>query len=134
MPRDTRPYIEPEIKPWVDALGRRRYPGGHTYVVAWPDHIVKAGFAGESRRWKHFVGKGAELLAVYAFQNALNAMFLENHAHELMSYLGVPAFDEKSQSIPYLGLSGGGWMECYRLPPARLPFLLEAVLQVRRAL
>lgn len=130
MPREL---IDDPLTPWYDAYGRERYHGGHMYLVAWDDGVVKAGFASASRRWRSFVSHGGHLLALFAFDRGTTALGWEQKTLDRMSELGPLAFAAKTDARPYLGASGGGWLECYRLTPDALTTLLTELTALREA-
>lgn len=132
MPRDSRLCDEP-VKATRDAYGRKRYRVTHTYVVLWPDGVIKAGIAGDATRWGKFTARGARLVALFAFDRASHAIELETALDGILDSLGVPAFERKQDAEAHLGSGGGGYLECYRLPDLDRVVAVEEFLIARRS-
>ena len=121
------------IPAWRDAYGRKRYRATHTYVVAWPDGVVKVGIAGDKTRWSKFVSKGAALVMLMTFAKCADAIDAERSIEAKLSELGTPAFASRFDAQAHLGSGGGGYSECYRLGPTNGDALLAFLRVYRRA-
>lgn len=85
------------------------------YAVYWADdQILKVGYS-EYQRWKPFVARGAEVLSLRTFDTYDEASALEQTCHSLLRHVCERAFDSRAEARPYLGGSGGGYLECYRM-------------------
>lgn len=86
------------------------------YVVGWREAgVIKNGFS-ERQRWRPFVLRGAELIALYAFPHSgVEAVRFETFLEEKAAMLYRPAFlDKTDEARELLGGAGGGYLECYR--------------------
>lgn len=101
-----------------------------TYLVCWPEvGIVKAGYTAR-QRWRKFLLRGAHLLQTVEFDSGISAFELETQLDDYLRAVCEPAFHGPAEAEPYLGTGGGGWLECYRLPPASIAYkhCLQALL------
>ena len=86
------------------------------YVVWWrqPD-IIKVGYTNQSR-WRVFEPRGADVLALWQFPNALDALDFESFCHRELEALLPLAFADKTEAKESRLVPGGcGHMECYQL-------------------
>jgi hypothetical protein len=90
------------------------------YVVAWPDGIVKAGYSQNPSRWRGFIARGANLLA-------LSEIKTESEYRGIIEEFGELAFDHATEAVEHLGSGSGGWTECYRIDLPLLPYLALAL-------
>ena len=95
-------------------LSNARGITGYVYLVHWEQaRFTKVGFTTSSRRWQHFVGRGAHLLGVIE-SSGLAALENERFMHRTLRRRGLlPAFACKADAAPYLGQNGSGYSECY---------------------
>jgi hypothetical protein len=63
------------------------------------------------QRWRNF--RGAALLQLIEFTNAIDAYYLEAKLHTAFRSQFPPAFASAAEANPFLLNRGGGWMECY---------------------
>lgn len=88
------------------------------YVVHWPEiGVMKAGIS-EQKRWRKFVELGAVVIDLIEFDNYLDASAFETVVHKGMRPNGY-AFNTAAEAEPYLGGKGGGYCECFRVPPGQ---------------
>jgi hypothetical protein len=101
----------------------------HTvYVVYWPEErLLKVGYS-ERQRWKPFVARGAEVLALKQFSSYDAASFYEHTCHKIMRQVCPRPFTSAHQARQYLGSDGGGYRECYRMLGAMHPHYASALL------
>jgi len=73
-----------------------------------------------------FLNRGATMLDLALYQelgdDLVGEVWLQKRIHE-MGY--EFAFQGKEESLPYLGPSGGGYLECYRIPVEDWPKIIE---------
>lgn len=103
-----------------------RFRPGFLYIVSWPAHdglVVKAGVTDYPARWRKFLARGATLHALWRGPDYVR---LETAIHRRMDARYRCAFARKEDAQAFTG-SLGGWMECYAVPEADLPLLLEEV-------
>lgn len=99
----------------------------HVYVVQWPKiGVIKAGFSC-NQRWRSFVLRGAEVVDLIAFDTSSDAFEFESVVLDALRKACLPAFPDWKSAEPYLGKAGGGWAECFLLPPGKkaIDLLLE---------
>lgn len=87
-----------------------------TYVVQWPDGVVKVGYT-EKQRWRKFVILGATVLATYEFDSHVPAFAAEQMGLDWLAQHGAQAFGALADSRMHVGPDGGGYKECYRIGP-----------------
>lgn len=116
--------VKPQRIPEPELRGRNwRKP--QTYVIGWPDGIVKVGCTSLGReRWGRFLARGGSMLDL-SFYVGADAVDAESWLEDRLSEKYQPAFRSKEESKPYLGSSGSGYMECYRVPVSDWPALIE---------
>jgi hypothetical protein len=91
------------------------------YVVVWPTtRVVKVGYSAH-RRWRKFERRGADLVLLASHQSIEAAADAERAMRAVIAGTYPPAFSEASAAADHLGPSGGGWAECFRLPPEHCP-------------
>ena len=92
------------------------------YAVHWPDiNVFKIGFS-ERKRWRAFLNRGANLIGLLDdFANASEGYDFEYACHIVSSEVCRPGFESSVEARPYLGGSGGGYVECYRVPGDLMP-------------
>ena len=107
---------------------RRKYPlVNQTYVVAWDEiRMIKAGYT-SLRRWRNFVLRGARLVHLYRMPTARAALDLELRFEVTFARNGLRAFGSASEAAPFLGSSGGGYLECFFLPEHCYEHVLDAL-------
>ena len=106
------------------SAGRNLYP--QRYVIGWEDGIVKVGETWHGRRrWGAFLNRGGTMLDLAYYEYLGDALdgeiWLQSQLHKAYPM----AFDDKSEAIPYMGPSGGGYLECFKIPPEEWPALIE---------
>ena len=92
---------------------KRHYPA-FIYLIWWPTEdgvIAKAGISRTTRRWKHFLGRGARVAGLWQCNQWVA---LESQLHERLSEVGTKAYESRAEGLPLLGTTGGH-TECYRL-------------------
>lgn len=101
------------------------------YVAVWEaECIVKAGFTGGDR-WKKFRPRGARIAHLFTKDGSIGgirAVALEQLLESELMRHGTRAFRDKASAAPYLATQGGGYTECYRIPPEMLAHVVEHVL------
>lgn len=107
---------------------------GFGYLAWWPaDHIVKAGFASSKKRWRAYELRGATMLLLCRhddFRDAFECETLLDRAIRRIPGI-TAAFESKDQAVGHLGGPGGGYTECYRIPPNMdAPSMLGALLNI----
>jgi hypothetical protein len=104
------------------------------YVVAWPtDGIVKVGMTSH-KRYRAFLNRGAELLALVNAKTVTEACDLEDAVRRsIRPFMVGGAFVHKAEAVPYLGGRGGGYMECSRLGASDLTMLRAMLGAMLRA-
>lgn len=98
------------------------------YVVAWPEAgVIKNGYS-ERQRWRKFVLRGAEVVALYRFPSDFSAAFqFEAYLEGKASMLYPRAFPEKcDEAARLLGPDCGGYAECFRADPDEWTSLLPS--------
>ncbi|MBM4685617.1 hypothetical protein GS876_21030 [Rhodococcus hoagii] len=86
------------------------------YAVEWEhDRIIKIGYS-INQRWRNFVARGARVVTLMEFDDKVDALVFEQRAKAGLDAFCRPAFASADQAISRLGIGGGGWRECYRLP------------------
>lgn len=83
------------------------------YLVRWPDGVTKVGYT-SFRRWRTFEIRGAAVLAVWAFDDCTEGLRCETAMQAALRF--PAAFPTSDSATEHLGHSGGGYMECYRIP------------------
>lgn len=85
------------------------------YVVDWPDAgVFKIGYSAQ-QRWRSFVLKGANIVALHPFPQSTGAFNLETYFENCAQMLYPGAFDEKTpEAQSLLGPDCGGYLECHR--------------------
>lgn len=115
MMADRRPFAKIDLTNMggevVDDIYALR--GHFVYVVRWPDGVIKAGYASNRSRWRHFVNRGATLDALISFASYSEASAAEDIVHTLMQQSYPLAFNSKQEFVSHTGSSGAGWTECY---------------------
>lgn len=92
-----------------------------TYVVFWPEsRVIKAGYSA-FQRWRKFVIQGAQVVKLVEFPSCTEAFALESRIMEKLRSDYEYAFDTLDESRGLLGPDGGGWCECFQLPPGVSP-------------
>ena len=108
------------------------------YAVYWPEiNVFKVGFS-EHQRWRMFVLRGAKILGLLdnfdSFSQALN---FEDACHLALWPTCRPGFSSAKEAAPYLGASGGGYVECFRVPgdlmPSEILLFIDTQLEVLHA-
>lgn len=85
------------------------------YAVAWPEHnLVKVGYS-HLRRWRTFTARGGLLILNESFPTSTEAFAREASLHARIGAKAARAFNARGEAMPFLGGSGGGWLECYRM-------------------
>lgn len=98
-----------------------------TYVVGWPDGIVKVGCTSHGRkRWGSFLARGGRMLDIGYYAGA-DCVYAEIWLQERLAEHFPPAFASKEDAEPYLGSKGAGYLECYRIPVSDWRDLVEWV-------
>lgn len=92
------------------------------YIVHWPEiGVVKAGYSC-NQRWRAFALRGATVVDLVPCEDSTDAFALEHVVEEaLRRECRKRAFTSADDAAPYLGNRGGGWLECWKLPPGRTP-------------
>lgn len=93
-----------------------------TYLVGWDDRLVLKVGVTFGRRWRTFVNRGAtlHLLHLASRDTPGSAVCDVEMAVEMWLGRNLPgAFSTKLSAVPYLGGSGGGYLECYQAPTVR---------------
>ena len=99
------------------------------YVVAWPEGIVKAGNTWNGRRrWGPFLSRGAAMLDLATFDSLGPDLESEQYMHTILAERFPPAFQHRSEATDHLP-RGGGWMECYAVPPEEFAWVIEVAAQ-----
>lgn len=101
------------------------------YVVAWPAiNVFKVGFS-SVRRWNAFVSRGAEVVRLFEFDDAIEALNVEAWLHDQARGLHSFAFDSvDDRARNALGRKAGGYAECYQGSPEDAEgFVLGAMLR-----
>lgn len=86
--------------------------GNFVYLVQWADGVTKIGFASARGRWRKFVSRGANLIALGQFQDSSAALEAESQIQNMLAALYPASFQARGESLSYLG-DGGGYTECY---------------------
>jgi hypothetical protein len=108
------------------------------YAVHWPEiNVFKVGIS-ERKRWRTFVNRGANVLAIMDdFDDYIGASDFEAACHFAAESVCRPAFTSAREAVSYLGNHGGGYMECYRVPgdlmPSEILRFLDSQLAVLHA-
>lgn len=85
------------------------------YAVAWPEHrLIKIGYT-HLRRWRTFTARGGVLILEEPFPTSTEAFAREAVLHDRIATRAPKAFHTRTEAKPFLGQSGGGWLECYRM-------------------
>lgn len=95
----------------------------HTvYIVQWPDQrVVKAGYS-LHQRWRAFELRGAVVVDLIEFESHNDAYVFEQLVDAaLCAACRKRPFKSAKDAAPLLGTGGGGWMECWALPPGLTP-------------
>jgi hypothetical protein len=124
MPRDARLYVDDaELSPF----SRSFRPECFSYLIAWRHAgIVKVGETWSPRRWRGFVGTGAEVLLIVRTDTG-TALAIEGQMYEHFRNTAEQAFASKQDSLPYVR-GAGGHLECFRADPDEtLQKMLEVV-------
>jgi len=119
-----------------DPMYRKPKHNPTVYLVHWPTiDVIKAGFT-EVKRWRKFVQHGADLLGTFQYANAHAAFEAETAIEQFLARLTQhqKAFDTKESAVPYLGHSGGGYMECWRFNEPRTPHQIDMLKHDARML
>lgn len=87
-----------------------------TYVVQWPDGVVKVGYS-EKQRWRKFVLLGATVVALYEFDSHVPAFAAETWGQDWLRAHGELAFPTIGDSRLHVGPDGGGYCECFVIHP-----------------
>lgn len=109
---------------------RPEYSGWHndgskyedvSYLVGWSSELmIKFGCGNTARpRYRAFVSKGAELLAVSypKGRGRCSSPQIEGEVERWLYGAGwLPAFSKPSLAAPFIGMQGAGYTECYRAP------------------
>ena len=86
------------------------------YVVHWPAiDVFKVGCT-ERQRWRMYLLRGAQLIALHEFDSVSAAYGYEGQCHRLLESLCSPGFGSTADAEPYVGVRGDGYLECYQLP------------------
>lgn len=97
-------------------MGYKRTRDNYVYVVSWDsDGIIKIG-SSAAQRWRSFVIRGGRLVRLGLEGGMRYPQWpgeMQYHAAALT--FANQAFPSRLDAVPYLGGSGGGWLECYRL-------------------
>jgi hypothetical protein len=101
----------------------------HTvYVVFWErDNLFKIGYSA-AQRWKPFVARGAEVLALKEFPSYGEASAFESICHRIARQVMPIAFASAGEADRFLGGGGGGYTECYQMLDAMHPHHASALL------
>jgi hypothetical protein len=85
------------------------------YVVGWRDlGIIKNGYS-QQQRWRKFMLRGAQLVRLFEFENALDALDFEWTLDCAAAERFPAAFNHISETArTILGHDGGGYRECYQ--------------------
>jgi len=107
-------------------LSAGRYLCPARYLVGWPEGIVKAGstWARGRQRWGGFLCRGATLLDLSYYADLSEPLLAELWLEQRIRSTYPEAFNSREEARPYLGGTGGGWTECYRVPVADWPALV----------
>jgi hypothetical protein len=98
---------------WGWQVKRRRPQVESVYLVRWPDGVTKVGYT-SFKRWRTFELRGAEVLAVWAFDDCTDGLACEEDMQQALPF--PLRFRSAREAIPYLGSGGGGYLECYATP------------------
>lgn len=92
------------------------------YIVYWPEiGAVKAGFS-SNQRWRAFELRGAVVIDLVPCDDFRDAFALETLVDRAFEQAcRKRRFRTADEAIPYLGNSGGGYLECWQLPPGVTP-------------
>ena len=86
------------------------------YVVGWRDAgVIKNGFS-TRQRWRKFLLRGADLLALYEFPTGSgSALMFESYLENRASFLYPSAFPTRTaEAAALLGPDCAGYVECFR--------------------
>lgn len=104
--------------------GRNLYP--QRYVVGWADGIVKIGETWNGRaRWGPFLKRGGTMLDLAYYEDLGHGLHGEIWLQRQVAKTYQQAFETKAEAIPYMGPSGAGWLECFKIPPEKWPEIIE---------
>lgn len=95
------------------------------YVVEWPDGVMKIGYT-SAGRYRDFIRRGGRLVGLAEYPDGSDALDHEDVAHAVAASIWPRAFTNRKQAIPYLGGTGGGWVECYTRKEDDSPWLTSA--------
>lgn len=118
------------IRRWCEMPSRLSLPA--VYLVGWDQQLIlKAGFASQKRRWRRFELRGAK---IYGLGWSRAALDVELAVHSFLRF-GMPeAFETCEAAAPYLGVGGGGYLECFRAPDyPTYRFAIEQCLDIMHA-
>lgn len=120
-----RDWNPPRTEAPVPHLSAGRYLVPQRYVIGWPDGVVKVGNTWHGRRrWGRFVARGGKLIDLAHYEHLGEALEGEQWLQKQLARRYRPAFREKQDSLQHLGASGGGWLECFAVPPEDWPEIL----------
>jgi len=93
------------------------------YAVYWPElNAFKVGSSTLQRqRWRTFTNRGAVLLGLKSLAPDISDYDFESVCHDVLRPVCRPAFNTADDARPYLGGSGGGYVECYCVPGDLMP-------------
>jgi len=110
----------------VPHYSRGRNLHSQRYLVGWEDGIVKVGSTSHGRqRWGKFLNRGGTMLDLAYYADLSDDLRGEMWLERQIRNQYPPAFQHKEQSLPYLGPSGGGYLECFAVPVEDWPKIIE---------
>ena len=106
------------------SAGKNYYP--QRYVIGWPDGIVKVGSTWNGkRRWGRFTSRGGVMLDLAYYGPEHSDVDAESWLQHQMAQRYRRAFNSSHEAVEHLGTGGGGYLECYTVPPAEWPAVIE---------
>lgn len=119
-------YNPPRVDNPTPHLSAGKWLESQRYVIGWADGVVKIGSTSHGRqRWGRFVNNGGKLLDLAKYERLMEALDGEIWLREKIARTYPRAFNEKHESLAHLGPSGGGYLECYRIPVDDWPRIIE---------
>jgi hypothetical protein len=123
---ELQDWNPPRVEKPAPHLSRGRYLEAQRYVVGWPEGIVKVGNTDHGRqRWGTFLCRGGMMLDLAKYERLVQGLEAEIWLEKQLAQRYDWAFTCKEEAEPYLGNRGGGWTECFKIPPENWPEIIE---------
>lgn len=99
------------------------------YIVHWPQiNVFKVG-SSDHQRWRAFALRGAKIIKLTRFDCPSCGYKFEGACHRAIWDVCRPAFGNATEALPYLGGTGGGYRECFRLPGDLSPWEIAPFIE-----